>query len=228
MNIRIYQIDAVKDSKKIKFESLDSTIKYAGKVDPKIYSQVFGGKVDCKTLEEVFAKFNDSEVLGFSGHSMSVSDVVEILDGEKKGTYFCNPVGFKKIDFDSSQISGNSLLKILVVEPNKEPYQLEIQDDYKAMQGIVGGLIEAVYMFHDNALIFCNDEGKIIGLEGNRRIGSTVIAGTFFIVGDGTDGECCSLTDEQIEKYSEMFAKPEQIMQEEVQADMGFTITSFN
>ena len=39
MNIRIYQIDSVKDSKKIKFESLDSTIKYAEKVDPKIYSQ---------------------------------------------------------------------------------------------------------------------------------------------------------------------------------------------
>jgi len=228
MNIRIYQIDSVKDSKKIKFESLDSTIKYAEKVDPKIYSQVFGGKVDCETLEEVFAKFNDSEVLGFSGHSMSVSDVVEILDGEKKGTYFCNPIGFKEIDFDSSQISGNSLLKILVVEPNKEPYQLEIQDDYKAMQGIVGGLIEAVYVFNDNAFIFCNDEGKIIGLEGNRRIGSTVIAGTFFIVGDGTEGECCSLTDEQIEKYSEMFSKPEQIMQEEVQADVGFTFMPFN
>lgn len=225
MNIRIYQIDAVKDSKKIKFESLDSTIKYAEKVDPKIYSQVFGGKVDCETLENVFAKFNDSEVLGFSGHSMSVSDVVEILDGEKKGTYFCNPVGFKKINFDSSQISSNSLLKILVVEPNKEPYQLEIQDDYKAMQGIVGGLIEAFYPFDDNAFIFCNDEGKLIGLEGNRRVGSSVLAGNFFIVGDNHDGECCSLTDQQIEKYSEMFAKPEQILQEEVQADAGFAIT---
>ena len=228
MNIRIYQIDNVKDSKKIKFESFDSTIKYAEKVDPKIYSQVFGGKVYCETLENVFAKFNDSEVLGFSGHSMSVSDIVEILYGDNKGTYFCNPVGFKKIDFDISQISVNSLLKILVVEPNKEPYQLEIQDDYKTMQGIVGGLIEAYYPFEDNAFIFCNDEGKIIGLEGNRRIGSIVLAGTFFIVGDGTDGECCSLSDEQFEKYSEMFFKPEQIMQEEVQADQGFIITSFN
>jgi len=118
-------------------------------------------------------------------------------------------------------------LKILIVEPNEPPYQAEIENDYRAMKKVVGGLISAFYPFDDNAFIFCHDEGKIIGLEGNRRIGETVIAGTFFIVGDGYDGECVSLTDEQIQKYTETFAQPEQISQEEVQADMGFTFYSW-
>ena len=118
-------------------------------------------------------------------------------------------------------------LKILIVEPNKPPVISEIEDDYKAMQKVVGGLISGFYPFDDNAFIFCHDEGKIIGLEGNRRIGETVIAGTFFIVGDGRGGECVSLTEDQIQKYTEIFAQPEQIPQEEVQADMGFTFYSW-
>lgn len=118
-------------------------------------------------------------------------------------------------------------LKILIVEPNKPPVISEIEDDYKAMQNVVGGLISSFYPFDDNAFIFCNDEGKLIGLEGNRRIGETVLAGTFFIVGDGHDGECISLTDDQIQKYTEMFSKPEQITQEEVQADNYMTFMSF-
>ena len=124
-------------------------------------------------------------------------------------------------------LSMKDKLKILIVEPNKPPVISEIEDDYKAMQNVVGGLISSFYPFDDNAFIFCNDEGKLIGLEGNRRIGETVIAGTFFIVGDGLDGECISLTDEQLQKYSERFSKPEQITQEEVQADMDFIFYSW-
>ena len=110
-------------------------------------------------------------------------------------------------------------IKILVVEPHKAPYQSEIDDDYKAMQKIVGGLIEAVYPFEDNAILFCNDEGKLIGLEGNRHVGPHIIAGTFFIAGDNKEGGCVSLTDEQIEKYSEQFEHPEEIQLEDVQND---------
>ena len=33
-----------------------------------------------------------------------VPDVVEILDGENKGAYFCDSLGFKKIDFDTSAV----------------------------------------------------------------------------------------------------------------------------
>ena len=62
-------------------------------------------------------------------------------------------------------------------------------------------------------------------MEGNRRIGQTIIAGPFFVCGEGGD-DFCSLTDEEAARTMERFAEPEQISQAEVQADMGFTIIS--
>ena len=51
-----------------------------------------------------YDKFNVEKPIDFMGHSLSVSDVVEILDGENKGAYFCDSFGFKKIDFDTSAV----------------------------------------------------------------------------------------------------------------------------
>lgn len=62
-------------------------------------------------------------------------------------------------------------------------------------------------------------------MKGNRRIGdgSTIIAGPFFVCGDNGE-DFISLTDEQVEEYMQKFAEPEQITDEEVQVDTGFTI----
>ena len=57
----------------------------------------------------------------------------------------------------------------------------------------------------------------------NRRIGQTIIAGPFFVCGEGGD-DFCSLTDEEAARAMARFAEPEQISQAEVEADMGFTI----
>lgn len=102
-------------------------------------------------------------------------------------------------------------MRILVVEPDKNPYVKEITGSLESMQDIVGGLIEAVYPFKDNVALICNDEGKILNLPWNRFIvydmrNYDVIAGTFFICSCPPDGESFeSLSDEQIEKYSSIF-----------------------
>lgn len=101
-------------------------------------------------------------------------------------------------------------MKILVCEPEKPPYVKEISEDVSDMQAVVGGYIEAVYFEEKgDALIFCNDEFLLNGSQPNRIVGELLIHGTFFVVGDTTNliGEhvSCSLTDEQIEKYTEQF-----------------------
>lgn len=111
---------------------------------------------------------------------------------------------------------GEKQMKILIVEPNKEPYESFLDNKLKAMQRIVDGYIEVVKLDKDTALV-CNEEGKLIGLEGNRRVNQDVIAGTFFIVGDNNEGEFISLTEEQISKYQEKFKEPEAISSEEVE-----------
>lgn len=104
-------------------------------------------------------------------------------------------------------------MKILVIEPEKEPYTRDIADDLHEMQEVVGGLIEPIYFEPKNdALVFCNEEFLLNGSEPNRMVGDVLVHGTFFVIGNKTNeyGEevSCSLTDEQIEQYSEMFAEP--------------------
>ena len=86
------------------------------------------------------------------------------------------------------------------------------------MQEAVGGLIDIVDIDDDGACLLLNDEGKLIGLEGNRRIGDDVIVGNFYVCGSSEDGEMVSLTDKEMAKYKEKFWEPEEITQEEIDA----------
>ena len=104
-------------------------------------------------------------------------------------------------------------MKILVVEPLKEPYSKEIDGRLESMQEIVGGLIQAIYPFdHPEIALICNDEGKLNQLPLNRALfdkdGNIVdiVAGTFFLCSAPTGSENFeSLSDEQIEKYTKCF-----------------------
>ena len=101
-------------------------------------------------------------------------------------------------------------IRVLIVEPNKLPYEKIIPNRLKDKQDIVGGLIEYTRVDNDErTLLICNEEGKLLGLDWNREIGNKdVIAGTFLLVGDDPDiGEDRSLTDEQVEKYKKRFGK---------------------
>lgn len=94
-------------------------------------------------------------------------------------------------------------IRILIVEPNKEPYKKKILHTLKDMQKVVGGLIEFLELEYNVDLI-CNEEGKIYNLPMNRAIQNDIIAGTFFIAGQH-NGETISLSKKQIKKYKKMF-----------------------
>lgn len=83
-------------------------------------------------------------------------------------------------------------IRILVVEPNKEPYKKKIPHTLEDMQRVVGGLIEFVELEYNVDLI-CNEEGKIYNLPMNRAIQNDIVAGTFFIAGQH-NGETISLS----------------------------------
>ena len=57
-------------------------------------------------------------------------------------------------------------MKILVCEPGKHPYVKDIEHTLEKLQAEVGGHIEALYPFEDQAAVVCNEEGLFIeGLE---------------------------------------------------------------
>ena len=110
-------------------------------------------------------------------------------------------------------------MKIIVVEPQKKPVVRDIDPGLASMQKLVGGFIEAVYPFDDPVALICNDEGKLMGLPLNRALYDNtgqiydIIAGTFFLCGAPGDSEdFTSLTEEQLQRYQERFAEPEQFL----------------
>ena len=111
-------------------------------------------------------------------------------------------------------------MKVLVIEPHKPPYPLEIDGTLDAMKQIVGGTIQAVYPFEEPIALVCNDEGKLLGLPLNRALYHPetgelydIIAGTFFLCGAPPDADSfTSLTDSQLEKYTQYFHTPESFM----------------
>ena len=54
---------------------------------------------DRDICEELFTRFNVAHPKGFGAHSMSVSDIIVIFRGEESRLYYCDPVGFKKINY---------------------------------------------------------------------------------------------------------------------------------
>lgn len=224
MRVRIYQINSERDKNKISYLARKHLKQLQGneKVDASIYDEVFDGELDTANPEMIFRQFNQEGHPLFRGHSLSVSDVVVIDDK----AYFCEPVGFELVDFDTGLTKKpDNLIKVMYVEPHKAPYVAEIENTLEGMQRAVKGMIEHIYN-EDGTIIVINDECKINGMEGNRRIDGDVIAGPFFIASD-TGEELCSLTEEQLKQYAEKFAEPEDISPEEIEAHTGFTFYSW-
>jgi hypothetical protein len=106
-------------------------------------------------------------------------------------------------------------MRVLVVEPERRPEVREINDSLKEMQGIVGGLIQPIYL-DDSVALVCNDEGRLMNLPANRGLRNKdgqmydIVFGTFFLCGAPADSDhFTSLTTEQIEQYRKMFYTPE-------------------
>ena len=121
-----------------------------------------------------------------------------------------------------------STYRVVYVEPGKPACVREIGTELDDIQEAVGGgLFECVYPHEDNTVLVCNDEGKLLGMEGNRRLETgSIIAGPFFVIGDAGEN-FRSLTDAEVETYLQKYDEPEIIPQHEVQQDMGWIFYSF-
>ena len=86
MNIRIYQINHERDMNQAMFMNTEYLAHKFDEVKPdsSSYDLVFEGKVDRNTLEGVYQMFNLEHPVGYVGRSLSVSDVVEVVDGARE------------------------------------------------------------------------------------------------------------------------------------------------
>lgn len=124
-------------------------------------------------------------------------------------------------------MKNENMIKVLKIEPGKMPYEKEMVNDLEGIQAEVEGMFECVYLDH-NCIAVVNEEGKLNGMELNRRIGNDIIAGPFFICGDSDDGEFISLTDEQMDVFASEFNDAPVFTGDEPEAQPRMIVTSFN
>ena len=218
MDIRIYQINSDRDTEGYKFMDLAWTKKHIGfqDVDSEIYDKVYEGTVDEHSLEDVFCTFNFEKPDDFTGHSLSVSDVVEVVksDDVAPGFYFCDTIGFKNINFDTSRVpEKEDTIQVVLLEPGKIARVVEIDSSLRGLQQTVKGLIEAVYPFDEDVCLVCNEEGKINGMPLNRALRyegeiTDIIAGPCFVCACDK-AAFTGLTETQQQKYLKLFKYPE-------------------
>ena len=116
-------------------------------------------------------------------------------------------------------------IKVLMVEPGKHPKETMLVNELDALQKAVSigaeyqGLIEIIHL-EDNICLLCNEEGKLLQLQGNRRVGRDIIAGVFYVCKEGTDGDLCSLNDDEMEQYKKRFWEIEEYSQQDVDEAM--------
>lgn len=97
--IKIFQINRNRDKNKNKFMAYD-WIK--DKFDFSIYDEVWSGEIPnkYKTLDGIFEMFNLEHPKDFKGHSLSMSDIVQVTktEIEEEGFYYCDSFGWKKLE----------------------------------------------------------------------------------------------------------------------------------
>jgi len=176
MDIKIYQINLERDTNNVAFMGHPETVKFqkSDRIDGSIYDLVYEGDVPCTTLEDIYQMFNINHPTDFTGHSLSISDVVQIKEGANNAPafYFCDRIGFEKIHFDPelTQDARPKTIDVVLVEPGMQARQARIPANLEGMQATVKGSIEAFYPFEEQVCIVCNEEGKITDLPLNRAV----------------------------------------------------------
>ena len=94
----IYQINSGQEERGYQFLSLEATKEMGFTVDGKDYQMVYSERLrDATTLDNLFERFNIERPNDFTGHSMSVSDVIIMNRGGRLTAYYVDSFGFTEL-----------------------------------------------------------------------------------------------------------------------------------
>ena len=99
---RIHQLKPNADVM-MKFIGYDELTERFGEPDPENYEVVYDGEVGTNDLEALYEKFNIDHPPGYKGHSLSISDVVELYDASGSSFHYVDRFGFKEIAFQAPE-----------------------------------------------------------------------------------------------------------------------------
>ena len=94
----IYQLKGGNETLDYRFEPLDSIHRNGLSVKPENYELVYEAPMTEKdNLESIYTQFNVDRPADFTGHSLSVSDIVVLHQGGKDTAHYCDRAGFSEV-----------------------------------------------------------------------------------------------------------------------------------
>ena len=94
----IYQIKGGPETRDYRFEDYESLQEAGLAVDRQNYDLVYTAPLDGKTtLEDIYRTFNLDRPADFTGHSLSVSDIVVLTRSGKEEAHYCDSFGFTPV-----------------------------------------------------------------------------------------------------------------------------------
>ena len=94
----IYQLKGGNETLDYRFEPLDSIHRNGLSVKPENYELVYEAPLTAKDdLESIYTRFNVDRPADFTGHSLSVSDIVVLHQDGKDTVHYCDRVGFSEV-----------------------------------------------------------------------------------------------------------------------------------
>ncbi|MBN3031651.1 YodL domain-containing protein, partial [Ruthenibacterium lactatiformans] len=94
----IYQLKPGDATRDYRFEPLDAIRNNGLSVKPENYELVYTAPLTAKDdLESIYTRFNVDRPADFTGHSLSVSDIVVLHQDGKNTAHYCDRVGFSEV-----------------------------------------------------------------------------------------------------------------------------------
>ena len=94
----IYQLKGGDETRDYRFEPLERLRELGLSVQKDNYDLVYSAPLaDGETLEDLFVRFNVERPEDFTGHSLSVSDVIVLHHGELQSAHYCDSFGFTEV-----------------------------------------------------------------------------------------------------------------------------------
>ena len=167
----IYQLrEETREQNNLLFMASDQAAALGG-IHLKNYQRVYTGKLESaadiqRTLDNLYKAFNVHRPKDFTGHSLSVSDVVH-LGGE---WWYCDPYGWKKLDGEEWNV--HPMRHFTKAEWDKIPdaYKGRWEPSPLNLDRVEQGELPAEYIGKRNTIVYEDGRGTTLITEGAQFV----------------------------------------------------------
>ena len=128
----IYQLKHTQDTRDLRFASMSQVMMAGKKIDREKYDLLYIGDLPGQmnqrpgdVLDEIYTRFNIMKPEDFTGHSLSMSDIIGLKQNGSVSFHYVDTFGFREVkDFLPDNLLHSA--------------EIGMEDDYNMIDGIVG------------------------------------------------------------------------------------------